>query len=124
MANSKAKKKRLKSLRERGQDVTIQRGQVNFSTHERITKTKQESFNKYYKKHKRHIQDNHTDPSGYAFYFFVNTTMVSRISNVPIQSIHPKATFRKRTEVTAADNGSAQANKLVSEADKYFKLSR
>ena len=124
MANSKAKKNRLRVLREQGKDVTSQRGQANFSTHERITKTKQQYLNKYYKKHKRHFQDNHNDPSGNAFYFLLNTTIVSRIKTVPIQSIHPKATFRKITEVIAADRGSAQAKRLVSEADKYFRLSR
>ena len=124
MANSRAKKNRLRVLREKGKDVTLQRGDVNFSTHQRMTKTKQGSLNSFYKKHKRHVQDIHNDPSGDAFCFFVNTTMVSKISTVPSQSIHPNATFKKRTDVTAADNGSAQAKRLVSEADKYFKLSR
>lgn len=68
MANSKAKKKRLKQLRELGKDVTMQRSQVDFSTHERMTKTKREVLNKQYKKHKRHLQVNHTDPTGNAFY--------------------------------------------------------
>ncbi|WP_036201558.1 hypothetical protein [Ureibacillus sinduriensis] len=68
MANSKAKKKRLKELRERGKDVTIQRRQADFSTHVRMTKTKVEALNKINKKHKRHFQVNHTDSSGNAFY--------------------------------------------------------
>lgn len=69
MSNSRAKKNRLRVLREQGKDVTIQRGDVKFSTHERMTKTKQESLNKFYKKHKRHFQDNHNDSSGDAFVF-------------------------------------------------------
>ena len=71
MANSKAKKIRLKQLREHGKDVTIQRGQVTFSTHERLTKTKQEALNKQSKKHKRHFQDNQTDHTGNAFYILL-----------------------------------------------------
>ncbi len=124
MANSKAKKKRLKQLREHGKDVTIQRGMVQFSTHERITKTKLEASNKQYKKHKRHSQDHDFRSPGNAFYFLDNTTMVIRIKADPSQSIQPNDTPKKSTEVIAADKGSAQANKLVSEADKYFKLSR
>lgn len=70
MANSKAKKKRLKQIREQGKDVTIQRGQVQFSTHERLTKTKQESLNKLNKKHKRHFQNNDTDHFGRCLFIF------------------------------------------------------
>lgn len=70
MANSKAKKKRLKQLREQGKDVTIQRGMVHFSTHERITKTKTEALNKHYKKNKRHFRDNICDHPENAFYFY------------------------------------------------------
>ncbi|MDN4492581.1 hypothetical protein [Ureibacillus aquaedulcis] len=69
MANSQAKKKRLKQLREQGKDVTTQRSQLDFSTHVRMTKTKRESLDKRYKKHKRHFQVNHTDSSGNAFSF-------------------------------------------------------
>lgn len=68
MANSKAKKRRLKELRERGKDVTIQRRQADFSTHVRMTKTKQDALKKLDKKHKRHFQVNYTDSSGNAFY--------------------------------------------------------
>ena len=124
MANSNAKKKRLKQLREQGKDVTVQRGQVNFSTHERTTKTKKESLDKIYNKHKRHFQDHHKDQPGDAFCFFANTTIVRSINTEPSQSIQPNETPRKRTDVMAADNGSAHANKLVSEADKYFMLSK
>lgn len=124
MANSKAKKQRLKQLREQGNDVTVQRGQVNFSTHERVTKTKQETLNKQFNKHKRHFQDTLMQPPGNAFYFFDSTTIVRRIKADPSQSIQPNATPKKRTEVPAADKGSAQANKLVSEAVKYFRLSK
>jgi len=70
MANSKAKKNRLKQLREHGKDVTIQRGQVNFSTHERLTKTKQEALNKQSKKYKRHFQDNQTSLLEMPFIFY------------------------------------------------------
>lgn len=44
--------------------------------------------------------------------------------NDPIQSNHPKATPKNATDVNVADNGSKQASKLVSEALKYFKLSK
>jgi hypothetical protein len=55
MALSNAKKKRQKQLRDQGKDVTMQRGQCNFSTHERISKTKQEALHKVFKKHKKSI---------------------------------------------------------------------
>lgn len=50
--------------------------------------------------------------------------MVNRINTVPSQSTQPKDTPKNNTAVRAADSGSAQANKLVSEAVKYFKLSK
>jgi len=79
MANSKAKKKRLKQLREQGKDVTIQRGMVHFSTHERITKTKTEALNKHYKKNKRHFRDNICDHPENAFYFLWDNTRRKKI---------------------------------------------
>lgn len=50
--------------------------------------------------------------------------IVNKINTVPIQSIHPKATLKNTTDVIAADKGSAQASKLVSDGVKYFKLSK
>ena len=58
------------------------------------------------------------------FYFFVNITIVIKMQNVPSQSIQPNATPKNSTDVIAADNGSAQASKLVSVAVKYFRLSK
>lgn len=55
MANSKAKKNRLAKLRIEGKDVTLQRGEVPFSTHERVTKTKQETIDKMFKKYKKEL---------------------------------------------------------------------
>lgn len=81
MANSKAKKKRLKELRERGKDVTIQRRQAEFSTHVRMTKTKQDALKKLDKKHKRHFQVNYTDSSGNAFYV-LDCTAIARNSSL------------------------------------------
>lgn len=124
MAKSNAMKKRLKKLREQGKDVTNSRGQVNFSTHERVTKTKRESQEKIYSKNKRHFHDEETNSSGNAFYFLDKTTIVKRIKIVPSQSIQPNETPRKSTAVIAAESGSVQASKLVSVADKYFKLSK
>ena len=57
MANSKAKKKRLSRLREEGTDVSLRRGEVPFSTHERLTKTKQETIDKTFTKYKKHFQE-------------------------------------------------------------------
>lgn len=56
MSESKAKKKRKKLLRQNGLDVTIYRGTVPFSTHERKTKTKRETIEKEFKKHKKPFQ--------------------------------------------------------------------
>ncbi|MFC7687023.1 hypothetical protein [Ureibacillus sp. GCM10028918] len=112
MANSKAKKKRLKQLRERGKDMTIQRIQVDFSTHVRMTKTKQEALNKLDKKHKRHFQDHHTDSSGNAFTFFYLTSLVRKILEDSPQSIQPNVTPHT-TDVNAVESASAHVNKLV-----------
>lgn len=58
MTNSKAKKKRLAKLREEGKDVAIRRGgDVPFSMHERVTKTKQETIDKKFTKYKKHFQE-------------------------------------------------------------------
>ncbi|RXI96446.1 hypothetical protein DS745_22300 [Anaerobacillus alkaliphilus] len=58
MAKSKAKKQRDHQLRNQKRDVTNSRGiQVDFSTHERKTKTKQEILKKHETKHKRILQE-------------------------------------------------------------------
>ncbi|SOC22517.1 hypothetical protein SAMN05880501_11439 [Ureibacillus xyleni] len=57
MSNSDAKKKRLKLLRQQGKDVTISRGNVSFSMHERKTKTKLETLEKKDKKYKKQFLD-------------------------------------------------------------------
>lgn len=56
VSESKAKKKRKHLLRTGGKDVELRRTTVSFSTHERMTKTKSESTEKYLKKHKKHFQ--------------------------------------------------------------------
>lgn len=68
MATSKAKKKRLKTMREQGKDLTLLRGHSGFSTHERMTKTKLETLEKGYKKHKRHFREEEDHSYGNAFY--------------------------------------------------------
>ncbi|WP_193768846.1 hypothetical protein [Metasolibacillus meyeri] len=57
MTQSQAKKKRLAKQRASGTDVTKQRGTAPFSTHERKTKTKQETIDQTYKKYKKHFQE-------------------------------------------------------------------
>lgn len=53
MSISNAKKKRLAKQRTEGKDVTIKRGTSPFSTHERMTKTKQETIDRQYNKYRR-----------------------------------------------------------------------
>lgn len=55
MTHSKAKKKRLAKLRAEGKDVTLQRGEVPFSTHERVTKSKQETMDQMFKKYSNEL---------------------------------------------------------------------
>ncbi|WP_195891665.1 hypothetical protein [Bacillus ndiopicus] len=57
MTQSKAKKKRLAKQRAGGTDVTKQRGTAPFSTHERKTKTRQETIDQTYKKYKNHFHE-------------------------------------------------------------------
>lgn len=57
MSESKAKKKRKAMLKTFGHDVTSRRTTISFSTHERITKTKKETTDKQFKKHKKHFHD-------------------------------------------------------------------
>lgn len=58
MTQSKAKKKRLYVKRTEGKDVEKNRQFSPFSTHERVTKTKKESLEQNFTKHKKH---NHTE---------------------------------------------------------------
>ncbi|WP_413367960.1 hypothetical protein [Lysinibacillus sp. 3P01SB] len=57
MAKSEARKKRLKLLRQHGKDVAEIRGATDFSTHVRMTKSKKETLDKEYRKHKKHYED-------------------------------------------------------------------
>ncbi|WP_342472469.1 hypothetical protein MHH70_02545 [Metasolibacillus sp. FSL H7-0170] len=57
MTQSKAKKKRLAKQRAGAADVTKQRGITAFSTHERKTKTRQETIDQSYKKYKNHFHE-------------------------------------------------------------------
>lgn len=54
MTNSKAKKKRMHVKRTKGKDVEKNRQISSFSTHERVTKTKKESIEQNFTKHKKH----------------------------------------------------------------------
>lgn len=56
MSETRAKRKRKKLLKQQGLDVTAFRGSVDFSTHERKTKTKQEALTKSFSKHKKPFQ--------------------------------------------------------------------
>ncbi|MDG5786907.1 hypothetical protein QA612_05340 [Evansella sp. AB-P1] len=69
MSNSKAKRKREHDIRNGGRDVRNSRGMnMNFSTHERKTKTKKEKVVQNIKKHKkRPLQQIHVD-EGLFFY--------------------------------------------------------
>ncbi len=53
-----------------------------------------------------------------------NKAMVAKISKVPSHSDIPKGTCSQITAKKAADSGSAQASRLVSEALRYFRLSK
>ena len=57
MSNSEAKKKRIKLLRQQGKDVTEKRSTIEFSTHIRMTKTRKDTVDKAYKKHKKHYEN-------------------------------------------------------------------
>lgn len=56
LAKSEARKKRLKLLRQHGEDVAEKRGTNEFSTHVRMTKSKKETLDKEYRKHKKHYE--------------------------------------------------------------------
>lgn len=58
MSQSNAKKKRMHIKRTIGKDVEKERQSADFSTHERVTKTKKESVEQYFTKYKKH---NHFD---------------------------------------------------------------
>ncbi|MFJ8461606.1 hypothetical protein ACIQ57_21135 [Lysinibacillus xylanilyticus] len=59
MTQSKAKKKRMHVKRTKGNDVEKNRQFSPFSTHERLTKTKKESIDQNYTKHRKpnHSED-------------------------------------------------------------------
>ncbi|MGM9944825.1 MAG: hypothetical protein ACI33M_07775 [Lysinibacillus sp.] len=57
MSNSEARKKRIKLLRQQGKDVIEKRNTIEFSTHVRMTKTKKDTVEKEYKKHKKHYEN-------------------------------------------------------------------
>ena len=57
MSNSEARKKRIKLLRQQGKGVTEKRNTPPFSTHVRITKTKKDTIEKEYQKHKKHYEN-------------------------------------------------------------------
>ena len=56
MSKSEAYKKRIKLLRQSGKDVAENRGTTAFSTHVRLTKSKKETLDKEYRKHKKHCE--------------------------------------------------------------------
>ena len=68
MSKSAAKRKRAHQLRTTGKDVTIMRNEINFSTHVRKTKTKQEKVQQFHNKHKKHFRQGIL-PDGNAFYY-------------------------------------------------------
>ena len=57
MSNSEAHKKRILLLRHQGKDVTEKRNTTPFSTHVRMTKTKKDTVEKEYTKHKKHYEN-------------------------------------------------------------------
>lgn len=68
MAKTKARKQREQLLRYSGRDVTRFRGENNFSTHVRKTKTKQERLNGQENKYKKQFRSG-DHPDGIAFLF-------------------------------------------------------
>lgn len=59
MTKSNAKKKRLHLKRTNAKDVEKERQSSPFSTHERITKTKKESIERFMSKYKKHNRFEH-----------------------------------------------------------------
>ncbi|MCT1538455.1 MULTISPECIES: hypothetical protein [Lysinibacillus] len=57
MSQSKAKKKRMHIKRTVGKDVEKKRQSISFSTHERLTKTKNEKLEHDYTKYKKQYKD-------------------------------------------------------------------
>jgi len=57
MSESKAKKKRKHLLKTVGKDVELRRTKIDFSTHERMTKTKAETKEKQFKKYKKQFPE-------------------------------------------------------------------
>ncbi|MFF5816215.1 hypothetical protein ACM1TL_07030 [Lysinibacillus capsici] len=57
MSQSKAKKKRMHIKRTVGKDVEKNRQSISFSTHERLTKTKNEKLEHNYTKYKKQYKD-------------------------------------------------------------------
>lgn len=57
MSQSKAKKKRMHIQRTVGKDVEKNRQSISFSTHERLTKTKNEKLEHDYTKYKKQYKD-------------------------------------------------------------------
>lgn len=57
MSQSKAKKQRMHVKRTVGKDVEKNRQSISFSTHERVTKTKNEKLEHDYTKYKKQYKD-------------------------------------------------------------------
>ncbi|WP_196426626.1 hypothetical protein [Lysinibacillus cavernae] len=57
MSQSDAKKKRMHVKRTIGKDVEKNRQSSSFSTHERMTKTKNEQLEHHFSKHKKQYKD-------------------------------------------------------------------
>ncbi|WP_312125299.1 hypothetical protein [Lysinibacillus boronitolerans] len=57
MSQSKDKKKRMHIKRTVGKDVEKNRQSISFSTHERLTKTKNEKLEHDYTKYKKQYKD-------------------------------------------------------------------
>lgn len=68
MSKSQSRKQREHVLRNLGRDVTQFRGENDFSTHVRKTKTKQEKLNSRENKYKKQFR-NGDQPNGIAFLF-------------------------------------------------------
>jgi len=68
MAKSRSRKQREHVLRNLGRDVTLFRGENDFSTHVRKTKTKQEKLSNRENKYKKQFRSG-DQPNGIAFLF-------------------------------------------------------
>ena len=56
MSKSEVCKKRIKLLRQSGKEVAENRGTTAFSTHVRLTKSKKETLDNEFRKHKKHCE--------------------------------------------------------------------